>query len=157
MINSTTNSTVGQNSYFTGTFYIKASLRIDGFFEGKSLEVDQLYVGETGRIKSNDIIIASNLIVEGLIIGNITAKKRVMLMPTAKVLGDIRTPELIIQNGVVLEGRCIISKQEQTSVKSIIEEEYKKNFPSLEKLFPSYSKNLSNLDNKDKSKDKSKE
>ena len=67
------------------------------------------------------------MIVEGLVIGNISATGRVMLMPTAKVLGDIKTPELIIQNGVILEGRCTIANDLKVSSKDLIDAEYNKN------------------------------
>ncbi len=128
-----TNSTIGENSYFSGRFFINGSLRIDGKFEGKSLQADQLYVGPTGKIKTN--ITASTVIVEGIIIGNIFAKNRVMLMPTAKVLGDIVTPELVIQNGVILEGKCTISNDMKQSAKYFIFSEYEKDSLSEEKLF----------------------
>jgi cytoskeletal protein CcmA (bactofilin family) len=128
-----TNSTIGENSYFSGRFYINGSLKIDGKFEGKSLQADQLYIGPTGKVKTN--ITASTVIVEGIVIGNIYAKNRVMLMPTARILGDITTPELVIQNGVILEGRCMISNDIKHSAKDYIFAEYDKDNLSEEKLF----------------------
>ncbi len=133
-----TNSIIGQNSFFTGSFFINGSLRIDGKFEGKSLQADQLTVGRTGRVKTN--IFSNAVVIEGVIIGNITAKIRVMLMPTAKVYGDIKTPELIINNGVILEGRCIIANDLKTSAKDIIEAEYVKDSLSEAALFPKAAK-----------------
>ena len=116
---------IGENSYFTGRFVINGSLRIDGRFEGKYLQADQLYIGQTGKIRTN--INAVSVIIEGLVIGNINASSRVMLMPTARILGDIKTPELIIQNGVILEGRCTIANDLKSSAKDIIDAEYEKN------------------------------
>ena len=116
---------IGENSYFSGKFIINGSLRIDGRFEGKSLTAEQLYIGPSGKIKTN--IDATSVIVEGMVIGNINASSRVMLMPSARILGDIRTPELIIQNGVLLEGRCTIANDQKASAKDIIETEYEKN------------------------------
>ncbi|HNR90471.1 MAG TPA: polymer-forming cytoskeletal protein [Spirochaetota bacterium] len=116
---------IGENSYFTGKFIINGSLRIDGRFEGKYLQAEQLYVGPNGKVRTN--INAVSLIIEGLIIGNINASNRVLLMPTAKILGDIKTPELIIQNGVILEGRCTIANDLRSSAKDLIEVEYDKN------------------------------
>ncbi len=116
---------IGENSYFTGRFLINGSLKIDGRFEGKYLQADQLYIGTTGKIRTN--INAVSVIVEGLVIGNINASSRVLLMPTAKIYGDIKTPELIIQNGVILEGRCTISNDLKSSAKDLIELEYEKN------------------------------
>ncbi|EMG23691.1 polymer-forming cytoskeletal domain protein [Leptospira interrogans serovar Copenhageni str. LT2050] len=46
-----TNSTIGENSYFSGKFFINGSLKIDGKFEGKSLQAEQLYIGVTGKVK----------------------------------------------------------------------------------------------------------
>ncbi|MFN3247273.1 MAG: polymer-forming cytoskeletal protein, partial [Leptonema sp. (in: bacteria)] len=86
-----------------------------------------------GKVKTN--ITASTVIVEGIVIGNIYAKNRVMLMPTARILGDITTPELVIQNGVILEGRCMISNDLKHSAKDYIFAEYDKDNLSEEKLF----------------------
>lgn len=101
--------------YFTGRFYINGSLKIDGKFEGRALQADQLYIGTTGKVKTS--VAANSVFVEGVIIGNIAAKSRVMLLPTAKIFGDIKTPELIIQNGVILEGRCVIANDLKASAK----------------------------------------
>ncbi|MBN2039577.1 MAG: polymer-forming cytoskeletal protein [Spirochaetes bacterium] len=120
-----TNNVIGENSYFTGNFHINGSLRIDGRFEGKYLQAEQLYIGPHGKIRTN--INAISVIVEGLVIGNINASNRVLLMPTAKILGDIKTPELIIQKGVILEGRCTISNDLKSSAKTLIDAEYQKN------------------------------
>ena len=119
------NNFIGERSYFTGTFNINGSLRIDGRFEGKYLQAEQLYIGPGGKIRTN--INAVSVIIEGLVIGNINASNRVLLMPTARILGDIKTPELIIQNGVILEGRCTISNDLKSSAKNLIESEYEKN------------------------------
>ncbi len=119
------NNIIGENSFFTGNFVINGSLKIDGRFEGKYLQAEQLYIGQGGKLKTN--ISAVSVIVEGLILGNISATSRVILMPTAMVYGDIKTPELIIQNGVILEGRCTISNDLKSSARELLEAEYKKN------------------------------
>lgn len=134
----TSNNVIGERSYFTGNFSINGSLRIDGRFEGKSLKADQLYIGHEGKVKTN--IDAVSVIVEGLIMGNINATSRVLLMPTAKVYGDIRTPELIIQNGVLLEGRCTIANDLRTSAGDVIKAEYERNKIIPEDIFKSTDK-----------------
>jgi cytoskeletal protein CcmA (bactofilin family) len=131
---------IGENSYFSGSFNINGSLRIDGRFEGKSLKTDQLYIGADGKVRTN--IDAVSVIVEGLIIGNINATNRVLLMPTAKVFGDIRTPELIIQNGVLLEGKCIIANDLRTSAGDVIKAEYEKTKLIPEELFKKTDKKI---------------
>ena len=105
--NEVANTTIGEKSYFEGKFLINGTIQINGKFEGNVLKVEQIFVGPGGRVKAN--LEASSIVIEGIVIGNIKAATRVMLLPTARVVGDLRTPELIIQNGVILEGRCLIS------------------------------------------------
>lgn len=114
------NSLIGNKTYFEGRFLVKGTLRVEGKFEGEALEVEQLFVGPKGKVKTD--IFANNIDVEGLIIGNIEAKNRVFLRPTSKVLGDIRTKELIIQNGVILEGKCIIGENYHESPSDMLNE-----------------------------------
>ena len=113
------NSTIGEESLFEGRFAIRGSLRIDGRFEGQALLVDQLQIGPKGRVKTN--IVATSVVVEGLIIGNITSSRRILLLSTARVLGNIKTPELIIQDGVILEGRCTISHVQRENTPEYIQ------------------------------------
>jgi cytoskeletal protein CcmA (bactofilin family) len=118
------NSTIGENSAFEGRFAVRGNLRIDGTFEGKALVVDQLQIGEKAKVKTN--INATSVVVEGLVIGNITANRRILLLSTARVLGDLKTPELIIQDGVVLEGRCTISHVRIQDTRAYIESLYER-------------------------------
>jgi cytoskeletal protein CcmA (bactofilin family) len=113
------NSAIGEESRFEGRFAIRGSLRIDGKFEGQTLHVDQIQIGPKGRAKAN--IVAGSVVVEGIVIGNIEASHRILLLSTARVLGDIKTPELIIQDGVVLEGKCTIGRMEIADTQSYIE------------------------------------
>ena len=105
------NSIVGYGSHFKGRFLVRGSLKIEGKFIGETIEVDHIFIGSNGEVQTN--IYANNVEVEGLVVGNIEATSRVFLRPTSRVLGDIKTKELIIQNGVVLEGKCIIGNDEK--------------------------------------------
>lgn len=107
------NTIIGKNSYFKGVFSIKGGLKVEGCYEGENLNVESVFITTTGKIKSN--IKAGTVVVEGIIIGNIEAKNRVMLMPTSRILGEIRTPELIIQNGAIVEGLCVIAPSTGTN------------------------------------------
>ncbi len=116
------NSTIGLQSRFEGKFAVKGTLRIDGKFEGDALIVDKVFIGPKGRVKTN--IKASSVVVEGILIGNIKATNRVLLLPTSRILGDIQTPELIIQNGTILKGRCTISHDSEQDAKELINSLY---------------------------------
>ncbi len=113
-----TNSTIGYNSQFEGKLAVKGAIRIDGKFEGEVLIVDKVFIGPKGKVKTN--IKASSVVVEGILIGNIQATNRVLLLPTSRILGDIQTPELIIQNGTILKGRCTISHNSEQDARGLI-------------------------------------
>jgi cytoskeletal protein CcmA (bactofilin family) len=115
-------TTIGEQSVFEGRFAVRGSLRVDGTFEGQALVVDQLAVGPKGRVRAG--ITATSVVVEGIIIGNIAASRRILLLATARVLGDLKTPELIIQDGVVLEGKCTISHVQIENTPRYIESLY---------------------------------
>jgi len=118
------NSMIGEESFFEGRFVVKGNMRIDGVFEGKALQVDQLQIGAKAKVKTN--INATSVVVEGLVIGNIAATRRILLLSTARVLGDLKTPELIIQDGVILEGRCTISHVRIDDTRTYIESLYER-------------------------------
>ncbi|MEE8590647.1 MAG: polymer-forming cytoskeletal protein [Spirochaetia bacterium] len=118
------NSTIGEDSLLEGRFLVKGNMRIDGIFEGKALQVDQLQIGAKAKVKTN--INATSVVVEGLVIGNIAATRRILLLSTARVLGDLKTPELIIQDGVILEGRCTISHVRIDDTRAYIESLYER-------------------------------
>lgn len=118
------NSTIGEQSFFQGRFAIRGSLRIEGRFEGQALLVDQLQIGPKAKVKTE--IVATSVVVEGIVIGSISASRRILLLSTARVLGDMRTPELIIQDGVVLEGKCTISHVQIDNTQEYIESLYDK-------------------------------
>ena len=118
------NSMIGEESFFEGRFVVKGNMRIDGVFEGKALRVDQLQIGAKAKVKTN--INATSVVVEGLVIGNIAATRRILLLSTARVLGDLKTPELIIQDGVILEGRCTISHVRIDDTRAYIESLYER-------------------------------
>jgi cytoskeletal protein CcmA (bactofilin family) len=118
------NTTIGEESFFQGRFAIRGNLRIDGRFEGEALIVDQLQIGPKAKVKTN--IMATIVVVEGVIVGNIAASRRILLLSTARVLGDIKTPELVIQDGVVLEGRCTISHTHLENTQEYIQSLYGK-------------------------------
>lgn len=119
------NTTIGTRSVFEGKFAVKGALKIDGKFEGKALIVDKVFIGPKGKVKAN--IRASSVVVEGILIGNINASNRVLLLPTSRILGDIQTPELIIQNGTILKGRCTISHDSDQDAKELILSLYQEN------------------------------
>ncbi len=118
----TLNSVIGPGSIFEGKFYIAGSLRIEGKFEGEIKTEESLYIGDTGKVKTN--ISAKSVAVSGTMIGNIKAENEVRLEETGKLLGDIVSPVLYIMPGVVAKGNITITGGQKKDIKKVIEESY---------------------------------
>lgn len=120
--NSVMNSFIGEGSVFEGKFYISGSLQVDGRFEGEIQTMDQVVVGETGKVKTD--ILANRVVVGGTVIGNIEAREDVSLLSTGRVLGNIRAPQVHIEEGVVVKGEISIDAGQKKDVRSIIVESF---------------------------------
>ena len=93
---------IGTNTYFKGKVFLKGSLHVDGKYEGEAIEASAVTIGLTGKVKAN--ISAQTVTIGGIVIGNIYATDRVLLLSTAKVHGEIHTAELVVQKGVLYRG-----------------------------------------------------
>ncbi len=116
---------LGKGVDFKGTAQFEGTVRVDGRFEGEMHTDDTLIIGEHAVIKGN---ISGNVVVSGgKVQGNITAHQRVQLFNPAVVIGDIRTPNFSMEEGVCFQGLCDMGltnleqfdlKRQETSVDS---------------------------------------
>ena len=102
------NSLIGEGSEFRGEFRVKDLIRIDGFFKGNIITEGKVLVGKSGKVETD--IRAGTVVVGGEVRGSINADKRVILLSTAQLYGDIITRSLVVEEGVVFEGRCTINR-----------------------------------------------
>ena len=118
----TPNCIIGEGSIFDGRFSVNGSILIEGKFTGDIRTDDHLIVGPSGKVRTD--IIARRVTVAGTLIGNIAASEEVTLLHTGKVLGNITTPKLSIEPGVITEGRVTISSGQTEDAKKIIEDSF---------------------------------
>jgi cytoskeletal protein CcmA (bactofilin family) len=98
------NTLLGRGSSFDGKLTFEGTVRIDGKLQGEIFSNDVLVVGEGAEVSAE--IDVGVLIVEGNVNGNIRAKRSVELHAPARVRGNIETPSLFIDKGVMFEGQC---------------------------------------------------
>ncbi len=120
--NDATNCVIGEGSIFDGRFYVNGSILIEGKFNGDIKTDDQLIVGPTGKVKTD--IQAKKVTIAGTLIGNISATEEVSLLHTGKVLGNITTPKLIVEPGVITEGKVTITSGQEDDARKIIEDSF---------------------------------
>jgi cytoskeletal protein CcmA (bactofilin family) len=93
---------LGANSSLEGTLKSAANVRLDGMFTG-TLEISgNVLVGETAQIHAD--VNARNISIAGAIRGNVSGKK-VQLLRTGRVWGDISAQALTTEEGAFIDGK----------------------------------------------------
>src|SRR4051794_32324446 len=87
---------------FEGKLCFQGTVRIGGTFRGEIYTPDTLIVGEGARVHGQ--IDAGTVIISGEVTGNVRAKHRVEIHRPAIFRGDILTPSLSVDEGVIFEG-----------------------------------------------------
>jgi cytoskeletal protein CcmA (bactofilin family) len=95
---------LGPESKFQGTLSFEGTVRIDGHFKGDINTGDVLVVGPGAKVEAE--IHVGSIVVNGEVSGNIIASNAVEIHAPGKVRGNISTPALVIDRGVIFEGSC---------------------------------------------------
>ena len=98
------NTLLGRGTSFEGKLTFEGTVRIDGQLVGEVFSEHVLVIGEGAEVKAK--IDVGTIIVEGDVDGNIRAGQLVELHAPARVRGNIETPQLFIEKGVIFEGNC---------------------------------------------------
>lgn len=95
-------ATLGKGSEFEGKLTFEGAVKVDGRFQGEIFSKGTLIIGQNADIRAE--ISVSSVVVQGKVIGNIHAPNCVELHAPACLKGNIVTPCLYIEKGVVFEG-----------------------------------------------------
>ncbi len=97
-------SVINQGCVFEGRLTFVGVLIVNGRFQGEIISSGTVIVGETGVIQAD--LRVGTVILAGQIAGHIIASERVELRQTARILGNIATPVLVLEEGVIFDGHC---------------------------------------------------
>jgi cytoskeletal protein CcmA (bactofilin family) len=111
------NALLGRGSEFEGKLTFEGTVRIDGKFTGTIVTNDVLVVGEGAKLSAQ--ISCGTIIVHGEITGDVKAKSAVELHHPARMKGNIETPSLMIEKGVIFEGQCKMEGAEKAGSKAM--------------------------------------
>jgi cytoskeletal protein CcmA (bactofilin family) len=95
---------LGKESEFDGKLTFDGQVRIDGKFQGQINTKDTLVIGDGARVNAE--INAGTVIVNGSVEGNIKAAQLIELHQPGRIKGNLETPALSIDRGVIFEGTC---------------------------------------------------
>ena len=104
---------VGHGTTLTGETVFHAMLRVDGHLIGTvASEAGTLIIGTNGQVDANVSVAAA--MINGTVNGDVLASEKLQLGRTARVMGNIQSPRLIIEEGAILEGSCSMLKARET-------------------------------------------
>lgn len=100
---------IGRDAECTGDFSAQGSARIDGIIKGNVTVSETLIIGAAGSVDGN--ISAKAVIIGGEVIGDVFAPERTELTATAKVIGDISTAVIVIDEKAIFQGKCDMNQE----------------------------------------------
>ncbi len=106
---------IGIGAECNGDFKSDTSIRIDGVVNGNVIVANTVIVGASGVI--NGDINAQVVVIGGEVYGNLNVPEKVELTSTARVIGDITTSGLVIDEKAVFQGRCDMNQDAAKKLK----------------------------------------
>jgi cytoskeletal protein CcmA (bactofilin family) len=90
-----------------GTIKFSGELTFDGKLEGDINSEGSLNLGDNAVVKGN--IDVGSVIVRGKVNGNVVAKEKIDIKAKTELFGDIRSPKLVIEEGVTFVGKSEVN------------------------------------------------
>ena len=107
---------IAKDSVFTGDMEVKGTLRIDGRIKGRIICDETVSIGATGEVEAE--IDAKIVIVAGTVVGNIRTSEKIEMQAKAKVMGDVSTKNIVIEQGAIFHGSCQMKGVKEGEIKA---------------------------------------
>ncbi len=109
---------LGKGTEFKGVLSFEGTIRVDGKVEGEVVSKDTLIAGDGAYLHGE--ITVGTIISSGKIVGNITASQKVHVLAPGAIQGNIKTPKLIIEEGVTFDGKCEMAGEKKASEQKVV-------------------------------------
>ena len=104
-------ASIGKAVKIDGQIYSKEDLYVDGDVEGTiELQEHRLTIGPNGKVHSN--IKAREVVILGNVQGNVEASDKLEVRKDARVVGDIKSARIVIEDGAYFKGSIDTVKPE---------------------------------------------
>ncbi len=109
---------LGEETTMQGKLTFQGTCQLNGRFKG-SVESQEgnIVVGDKAIVQAD--ISVRTATVYGEVTGNIRAETRIELHPPARVFGDLNAPEVLVDVGVVFDGKCKTISEEDSAAKTV--------------------------------------
>ncbi|MCB0336309.1 MAG: polymer-forming cytoskeletal protein [Bdellovibrionales bacterium] len=104
---------INYGTQISGQLSFEGPAFVDANVEGEIVAFDKLEIGSKGSIKAK--IKGTEVIIGGIVDGDVIASKRLVLKSGSKVFGNIQAASLVLEEGAYFEGHCAMPKENQKS------------------------------------------
>src|SRR2546425_5259162 len=101
---------LGPGTKINGKLHFDGQATIDGEVEGEIVAQAHVTIGQQATVKGK--ISAASILVQGKVMADVQADKKLEVQPPGSVIGDVTTQSLVIGDGAVLEGHVSMKKSE---------------------------------------------
>jgi len=102
-------ATIGKAVMIKGQIFSREDLVIDGEVEGTvEAHEHRVTVGPNGKVQAG--VKAREIVVQGTIQGNVDAAEKIEIKKDARLVGDIKTARIVIEDGAYFKGSIDITK-----------------------------------------------
>ena len=98
-----TTSLLSKEVKIEGDIQGSENLQVEGKFKGSIKLTGDIFVGPTGVIEAD--VEADNVVIQGQLSGNVTARKQLQIQSSGKLVGDCSAQSIDIKEGALFEGR----------------------------------------------------
>jgi len=96
-------SRIGKGTRVSGKVNFRAPAKIEGEVEGE-ISGDDILIAQGATVSAR--IAATRITIAGQVSGEIIARERIELLPTARLKCTITTPSLVLNEGAQFDGDC---------------------------------------------------
>lgn len=100
---------IGPSVKVEGNFSGEGNVIVEGVLNGTLKTNHNLKVGKNARVKAD--IEAANAFMAGEVKGNIKIQEKTILTSSAKIIGNLETKILVVEEGAILNGKCIMLQE----------------------------------------------
>jgi cytoskeletal protein CcmA (bactofilin family) len=104
---------LGRGDTFKGSAHIDGALQIEGALDGDAVCSGVLTVTQEGTAEAD--LRADEMVIAGMVVGDIIAEKRVTLHETARLQGTLKAMALVVTEGAALRAECDIGNHPHVS------------------------------------------
>lgn len=96
-----------------GTIKSESDIRVDGVIKGALNCKSKVIIGPTGAVEGE--IRCTNAVIEGSFEGRLVVNELLNVRETAKISGEVKTKQLIVQSGAVFDVTCTMGSSSSSS------------------------------------------